>query len=145
MKYTEQAIRDAVAKSYSVAETMRNLGLTGISGAMHTHLSRRIKFFGVDTSHFVTNNKGKTLALRKNLLVVNEGQYKTKSRHLRRAMIRLGVPYKCNRCGVLEWLGQKLRLHIEHKNGNNHDDRGDNLEFLCPNCHSQTPTYAMMK
>ncbi len=145
MKYTEQAIRDAVVKSFSVAETMRNLGLTGISGAMHAHLSRRIKFFGINTAHFVAKNKGRTIAPRKDLFVINEGPYKTKSRYLRRAMIRAGIPYQCSRCDTSEWLGQKLRLHIEHKNGNNRDDRKDNLEFLCPNCHSQTPTYAKMK
>lgn len=138
-------LRNAVQNSTSVVETMQRLGLTGVSGGMHAHISRRIKFFKIDTSHFITHNKGKILARRKNLLVINSGPYKTKSRYLRNAMLASGIEYRCSRCGISEWLGQKLRLHIEHKNGNNHDDRASNLEFLCPNCHSQTPTYAMIK
>jgi hypothetical protein len=144
-KYSEQILRDVVAKSFSISETLRNLGLSGVSGAMHSHIKRRIKYFRIDTSHFIANNKGRTLSVRKNLLVVNDGRYKTHSTHLRRAMIDAGIPYECTTCVISEWQGKKLRLHIEHKNGNNRDDRQDNLEFLCPNCHSQTPTYARMK
>lgn len=40
------------------------------------------------------------------------------------------------------WNGQPLVLQLEHKNGINNDNRLENLAFICPNCHSQTPTYA---
>jgi hypothetical protein len=42
----------------------------------------------------------------------------------------------CNRCGLKEWLGQKITLEIEHKNGDHYDNSRENLELLCPNCHS---------
>jgi hypothetical protein len=41
-----------------------------------------------------------------------------------------------------KWNGEKLSLHLEHKNGVNDDNRLINLTFLCPNCHSQTKTYS---
>ena len=37
----------------------------------------------------------------------------------------------------LEWNGKPLKLILDHKNGNNSDDRHENLRFLCPNCNSQ--------
>lgn len=40
------------------------------------------------------------------------------------------------------WLGKPITLQLEHKNGNNTDNRLENLCLLCPNCHSQTPTFA---
>jgi PHP family Zn ribbon phosphoesterase len=32
---------------------------------------------------------------------------------------------------------------MDHENGDNRDNRLENLRWLCPNCHSQTPTYKM--
>ena len=40
------------------------------------------------------------------------------------------------------WNGQPLVLHVDHINGDNSDNVITNLRFLCPNCHTQTPTYA---
>ena len=47
----------------------------------------------------------------------------------------------CNVCGLSEWQGKKLSLELEHKDGNHMNDTRDNLEGLCPNCHSLTDTW----
>lgn len=50
---------------------------------------------------------------------------------------------KCLHCGIgWVWNGEKLSLHLDHINGNPNDNRLKNLRVLCPNCHSQTETYA---
>lgn len=48
---------------------------------------------------------------------------------------------RCNRCGLVEWQGQPIPLELEHKNGINSDNRRENLEGLCPNCHALTSTW----
>jgi len=69
------------------------------------------------------------------------------SAHATRASVRKSIlrkeliPYKCGICGIQEWNGKKLSLHLDHINGINNDHRLENLRFLCPNCHSQTHTY----
>lgn len=51
--------------------------------------------------------------------------------------------YKCSNstCGISEWNGKLITLQLEHKNGNSEDNSVSNLCLLCPNCHSQTPTF----
>lgn len=48
---------------------------------------------------------------------------------------------KCNKCDLSEWFGEKLPLELEHIDGNHHNNTRNNLEALCPNCHSLTPTW----
>jgi hypothetical protein len=49
--------------------------------------------------------------------------------------------YCCARCGLSQWLGQDIPLEIDHRDGNNQNDSRENLEALCPNCHSLTDTW----
>ena len=51
------------------------------------------------------------------------------------------LPYECFECGIDEWRGESLSLHLDHINGNPDDHRLENLRWLCPNCHSQTDDY----
>jgi len=48
---------------------------------------------------------------------------------------------RCERCGIIEWQGVHLNMQLHHKNGNGKDNRLENLEFLCANCHSLTDTW----
>jgi hypothetical protein len=48
---------------------------------------------------------------------------------------------ECSACGIKEWNGKPIVFDLEHINGNSEDNNEDNLCLLCPNCHSQTPTY----
>ena len=51
------------------------------------------------------------------------------------------IENKCAICGINEWLGQPIVLQLHHINGDNTDNRIENLQLLCPNCHSQTDNY----
>ena len=48
---------------------------------------------------------------------------------------------KCNQCGIKKWRGQLVVLELEHKDGDRSNNSRDNLELICPNCHSQTHTW----
>jgi DNA-binding CsgD family transcriptional regulator/5-methylcytosine-specific restriction endonuclease McrA len=49
---------------------------------------------------------------------------------------------RCEHCGRSAWRGKPLNLALHHVNGDRLDNRLENLELLCPNCHSQTDTYS---
>lgn len=47
----------------------------------------------------------------------------------------------CSICKLKKWLEKPIPLELDHMNGNNTDNRIENLRLLCPNCHSTTSTY----
>jgi hypothetical protein len=49
--------------------------------------------------------------------------------------------FHCYRCGLGEWFGEKIALELDHKDGDRFNNSRENLEALCPNCHSLTPTW----
>lgn len=53
---------------------------------------------------------------------------------------------KCCECSNTgEWNGKPMTLELDHINGDSNDNSLENLRILCPNCHSQTPTFRKKK
>ncbi|HEV8529448.1 MAG TPA: HNH endonuclease signature motif containing protein [Actinomycetes bacterium] len=147
-KYTPELLAEAAAMSRSVTDVLRVLGIR-VSGGSHAHISRQLKRFGIDTTHFTgqAHNRGGTGLYRmspiKRLVRLPPGSRRISGVRLKRALLSIGIPEACERCGVgTVWLGQPLTLHVDHINGDFLDNEPRNLRLLCPNCHSQTATYA---
>ena len=147
MKYTEEVLEDAVKQSFSISEVLRKLGIAG--GGSHGHITWRIKQLGIDTSHFKKQGEflKKSCFQKKpwqEVLVLKPSSQRTPGFQLKRALLEIGREYKCENiaCSIQgKWLERKLVLDVDHIDGNWHDNRSENLRFLCPNCHSQTETY----
>lgn len=149
VKWTREVLERAVAASISMNEVLRRLGLE-VVGGHHTHISRKIKAYGIDTSHFTPvvrtermrhNQRRRSAA---EILVEDTSAHAPRipSQRLKRAMSELGVEESCALCGIEPvWLGEPLPLEVDHIDGNWRDNRIENLRFLCPNCHSTTDSY----
>jgi hypothetical protein len=148
--YSKSRLADAVAQSKSIYQVLDNLGLKK-NGGNHSQVKRWINKHGLDTSHFLgcrvnsgsSHIGGPRKLLPDEVLVANRTKtLKESVIRLRRALDAIGRPRICRDCGVGEvWNKKPLTLQIEHINGNNLDNRRENLTYLCPNCHTQTLTW----
>lgn len=88
------------------------------------------------------NESNSTLPL-ESLLTKDSSYNRTK---LKERLFKEGIKeYKCECCGISEWNGKYLSLQLHHINGNHNDNRLENLQILCPNCHSQTDNFSSKK
>ena len=150
-KYTKERLAPIVKTSISLAEVIRKLEIKW-SGGQQQNIKRWIKLYELDTSHFLgaaanSGERHKGGAKKKHfsevLVLRDDDNRRVSAFKLRRALIESGREYKCCECGNEgEWNGKELRLQVNHKNGNWLDNRACNLEFMCPNCHSQTPGWS---
>lgn len=144
-KYTVEELEQAVQNSFSTMEVMRKLNIK-MAGGSHSHLKNKINKMGIDTSHFTrqAHNKGKVSTSRKTpeeiFVVFDSGSYRPKVHQLRRAMLEVGIEYRCSICSISSWNGKQLVLEIDHIDGEWLNNLKENLRFVCPNCHSQQET-----
>ena len=140
---TDEMLTEAVRVNTSMMGVLRYLGCK-IQGGTHVHYTKRAKNLNLDMSHFKGKcwNKGLVGATVKrtneSILILRDNGRRQKTHLLVRAMIQSGVKHECFKCGQPpEWNGNPLTLDVDHINENWLDDRVSNLQFLCPNCHSQ--------
>ncbi|MFI5754474.1 HNH endonuclease [Streptomyces sp. NPDC051569] len=142
VRHSDETLRELVARSASVAEVVRRLGISPVGGNQ-AHIGRRITALGVDTSHFSTTRRGRSKRATNDRLVLGSpSDGRIPGSRLRRELLNAGVDESCAMCGTgTEWNGKPLRLEADHVNGDWWDNRPENLRLLCPNCHAVTDTY----
>lgn len=134
---TNEQFAKIITESFSIAEVEEKLGYNSYSGSVATKIRQRIAELNLDISHFKTQKL--TKRNESNIFIENS----TVSQRVLRDWYRKGkyTPYVCAICGQEPlWQGKELTLILDHINGHNHDDRLENLRWVCPNCNQQLDT-----
>lgn len=135
--YTKEQLEEIVNTSFSMKQVIDRIGYSTHSGSNKVTVKKRLEHYGIDISHF-TFHKG-IKRCPENIFVENS----TASQSVLRKWYKKGnyTPYQCSICGLEPfWNGAELTLILDHINGKNHDDRLENLRWVCPNCNQQLDT-----
>lgn len=142
VKWTKELLEKIVPECYSYAEVLRRVGLK----TMGT-LIKKLNEFNIDYSHFTGQgwnkyghpsfgNSGKALTS-----VLDKNSSLPSSKVKERLLNNHLKENKCEVCGITEWQGSPIICELHHINGDTTDNRIENLQILCPNCHSQTDNF----
>lgn len=147
---SDETIRFAVSTHTSRQSLLKAFSLDPHSGTNVRWINEKIQSLNLNCDHWTKQahlkNKTHDWSDKKPLeeILVENSDYQSTASLKKRLLKENLLEYKCYnpKCGITEWLGEAITLQLEHKNGNNKDNRIENLCLLCPNCHSQTETFA---
>lgn len=144
-RYRYEQFSETLETSKSWKELFSKLNLRQ-SGANRETIIKYIDRYNLDCSHLNKKDSKSSVRYRTEQIFCKDSEYESSS--LRKIILRKfkgKIPYKCLCGNEGFWQGKELTLQLEHINGVHNDNRFSNLCFLCPNCHSQTPTHSRKK
>ena len=146
-KISDEDFINLIKNSKTTTQVLAYFNLKNKGGNNRT-VKQRIVELKLDVSHFMNNVEASNLT-RKVTKEIFEKEWLTeksnKTRgHLKKYLLKFNLlNWECRDCNNNgNWNNRKLVLQLEHINGISDDNRLENLCFLCPNCHSQTDTFA---
>jgi len=143
-EYAIDKLIENADKCVNMLDLCHKMGIESVGGEDYKEIRQLAEEFGIELKF--SYKRG---AMRKHNskiettdILVENSPYKNAT-SLKERLIKEGLKeYKCEGCKRTEWEGAPIPLQIHHINGVHNDNRLENIQLLCPNCHSLTDTYA---
>lgn len=133
-------ITNAVKESINFTEVLDKLGVS-IHGNNYKTLRNILDTNNIDYSHFTGRAREAANTYIEAAKYLNTDK-KIKTSKLKNKLIKENIiENKCDVCGLTTWLNKPIVLQLHHIDGNPSNNSLENLQLLCPNCHSQTDNY----
>lgn len=142
MKYdwNLERIKEIIPQCINFTEVLKMLSIPRQGNNSNT-LKRLLDENNIDYSHFT----GRARVYNNTSTSISEylaNRVKITSGKLRIKLLTEGLKEnKCEICGITKWFGKPIVCQLHHIDGNNQNNNLENLQILCPNCHSQTENY----
>ena len=150
--YTKEQFVEAWYSSISYSEVVRKLNLNINSGGQLYMVKKTGAILQLTSDHFdpywhfrIANRDNLNVPKsynKRDLEEILQENTVYGSDKLRRRLIKEGLKkHECEICHITEWMGNPVPIVLDHINGNNMDNRLENLRILCRNCDGLTDTF----
>lgn len=139
LKYKDiNAFKKIVSESITKKEILIKLDINP-AGGNYGVLNNYLKLHDINIDHLLgrASNKGKSAPNKKDALEYCYNGSIIASHTLKLKLIRDGYKHnKCENCKLETWEGETIPIELDHIDGNKFNNCIENLQILCPNCHS---------
>lgn len=138
--YSYERVADAVKNSICWKDALQRMGIPPAGGNWKT-FKDAVHRLGIDTSHFdqyAAVSRTETSPASYYI----ENRVNVPSWKLLKKLLKEGYKEnRCEVCGITEWNGKPITLQLHHIDGDYLNNSLENLQVICPNCHSQTDNF----
>ena len=134
--YSDQDVIENSKQVYSLSALLKSLKLK-CAGGNFINMKRKLQQLNVDTSHWTGQAWNKDERLK------DWSQY-TKNKSIKRHLLKIN-DHQCSNCLLKIWLDFPIKLELHHINGDRTNNKLENLQLLCSNCHAMTDNYRSKK
>jgi hypothetical protein len=134
--YTDSDLISAAKEVKSIAGLIKKLGLVP-AGGNYAHMKKHIQRLNVDCGHWTGQSWSKGEMTKD---WSSYYSYKSMKPHLIKER-----GHKCECCQLEMWLNKQITLAVHHIDEDRTNNDKDNLQLVCPNCHSYTNNFRRPK
>lgn len=131
-QYSDQDIITFASQVKTLSQLLIKLNLNP-RGRNFDSIKAKLQKLQVDTSHWTGQGWSKNQQLK------DWSQYNS-PHHIRKLLIKEREA-KCEKCKISHWFDIPITIEMHHIDGDRLNNNRNNLQLLCPNCHSITDTF----
>jgi hypothetical protein len=134
---TKEELQQIANSVISLSAFLRELGLKSDGGGSYTTAKKHLQKLNINTSHWKGQGWNKNNQNKNWTELITPSSVKKRLLKIRE--------YFCDSCKLISWCDKPITLELHHVDGDATNNAFENLELLCPNCHSQTPNFKNRK